>query len=49
MTAIPIHWHVWQLVYSHDVVDTNKGFHFLGIGDKVPPILLQVEVGLLNK
>ena len=49
MIAIPKHCYAWQLVYSHGVIDTNENFHFLGIGKKLPPVLLQVEVTLLNK
>ena len=37
------------MVYSHYVIDTNDNFHFLGIGEKLPPVLLQIEVALLNK
>ena len=46
MIATPIHWYTWELFYSHDVIGTNK---ILGIGEKVPPVLLQIEVVLLNK
>ena len=49
MTASPKHWYAWQLIYSHDVIDTNDNFNFLGIGKKLPPVLLQIEVALLNK
>ena len=49
MTAIPKHWYAWQIVYSHDVIDTNDNFNFLGIGKKLPPVLLQIEVVLLSK
>ena len=52
MISIPVHWYPWQLAYSNvaiAVVDTNQGFHFLGIGEDVPPVLLQIEVALLNK
>ena len=48
MIAIPIHWYPWQLVYSHDVIDTNEGFYFLSTGKEVPPVLLQIEIVLLN-
>ena len=44
MITIPKHWYDRQLVYSHDVADTNDNFHFLGIGEKLPPVLLQIEV-----
>ena len=47
--AIPIHWYAWQMVYSHDVIDTSDNFHFFSIGEKGPPILLQIEVDLLSK
>ena len=36
MIAIPICWYAGQLVYSRDVIETNKSFHFLEIGEKVP-------------
>ena len=52
MISIPVHCYPWQLAYSNvviAVVDTNQGFHFLGIGENVPPVLLQIEVALLNK
>ena len=49
MIAIPKHCYTWKLVYSHDVFDINERFHFLGIGKKLPPVLLQIEVALLNK
>ena len=49
MIAISKHWYTWQLVYSHDVNDTNDNFHFLGIGAKLPPVLLQIGVAFLNK
>ena len=49
MIAIPNYWYVWQLVYSHDVIDTNDKFSFLVIGEKHPPVLLGIEVALLNK
>lgn len=48
MIAIPVHWYAWKLAYSKDViavVDTNEGFHFLGIGENVHPVLLQIEDG----
>ena len=48
MIAILKHWYAWQLVHSHDVIDTNDNFHFLGIGEKVPPVLLQIEIAFLN-
>ena len=32
-----------------NVSDTNDNFHFLGIDKKLPPVLLQIEVALLNK
>ena len=38
MIAIPKHWYAWQLVYRHDVIETNDNFDFLGIGDKLPPV-----------
>ena len=40
---------LWQFVYIHDVIDTNDNFHFLGISEKLPPVLLQIEVAFLNK
>ena len=46
---IPKHWYAWQLVYCHDVIETNVNFNFLGVGNKLPPVLLQIEVALLNK
>ena len=49
MTAIQKDWYAWQLVYSHDVIDTNGQFNFQVIGEKLPPILLRIEVALLNK
>ena len=49
MITIPIHWYAWQLIYSHDVIDANETFHFLGIGEKFPPVSLRIEVTLLNK
>ena len=42
MIAIPIY-HASQLVYSHDVIDTNDNFHFLDIGEKLPPVLLRID------
>ena len=48
MIAIPKHWYAWQSVYSHDVIDTNENFHFRDIGKKLPQVLLQIEVALLN-
>ena len=47
--AIPKHWYAWQLVNKHDVIDTNDNFYFLGIGEKLPPVLLRIEVAFLNK
>ena len=49
MIAISKHWYAWQLVYSHNVIDTNDNFHFLGIGEKLPPVFLRIEVAFLNK
>ena len=49
MIAIPSGCRTWSLVYSHDVVDTNANFNFLGIGEKLPPVLLRIQVALLNK
>ena len=49
MVPITKYWYVWQLVHSHDVIDTNDNFHFLDIGEKLPPVLLQIEVTFLNK
>ena len=49
MTAIPKHWYVWQLVYSHDVIDTNDHFNFLDIGEKLPPVLLQIEIAFVEQ
>ena len=49
MIAIPIHWYSWQLVYSHGVFYTIESFHFLGTDKKVPPVLLWIEIALLNK
>ena len=49
MIAIQKHWYAWQLVYSHDVIGTNDNFHFLGTGEKRPPVFLRIEVALLNK
>ena len=46
---IPKHWYAWQLVYSYDVIDTNDNFHFLGIGEKLPSVLLRIRVALLKK
>ena len=46
---ISIYLYPWQLVYSHDVIDTNASFHFLSIGEKVFSVLLQIEVALMNK
>ena len=37
------------MVYSHDVIETNGNFNLLGIGERLPPVLLQIEIGLLNK
>ena len=37
------------MVYSHDVIDMNENYYFLDIGEKVPPVLLWIEVVLLNK
>ena len=47
--ASPMHWYAWQLLYSHYVTDTSESFHFLDIDKNVPPILLWIEVALLNK
>ena len=49
MISIPKHWYAGQFVYSHYVIDTNDNFRFLGIGEKFPPVLLQIEVSFLNK
>ena len=49
MITIPKHWYAWQLVYCHDVMETNDNFNFLCVGNKLPPVLLQIEVALLNK
>ena len=49
MIAIPKHLYVSQLVYNHDIIDTNDNFNFLGIGEKLPPVLLWIEVALLKK
>ena len=49
MIANPVHCHAWQLVYRHDAIDTNENFHFLGIGEKAPPVFLGIEIALLNK
>ena len=49
MIAISKHWYAWQLVYNHDVIESNEKFTFLGIGEKLPPVLLPIEVALLNK
>ena len=50
MITIAIHWYAWHLVYCHDdVIDINESFHFLGIGEKVPPVMLRIDVGLLKK
>ena len=42
------------MLYSHDLIDTNDNFHFLGIDEKLPPVLLQIlekveKVALLSK
>ena len=49
MISIPKHWYAWQFVYSHYLIDTNDNFRFLGIGEKLPPVFLQIEVSFLNK
>ena len=49
MIAIPKHRYAWQLVYSHDVIDTNENYHFLGISNKIHPVLWPIEVNLLDK
>ena len=49
MIAIPKYWYPWQLVYSHDVINNNDRFSFLGIDEKLLPVLLRIEVALLNK
>ena len=48
MITIPKHWYAWQFVYSNDVIETNEEFHFLGIGKNLSPVLLRIEVDLLN-
>ena len=45
---MPIHWYARQLVYSHDVINTNESLHFLTICEKVSRVLLRIEVALLN-
>ena len=42
MIANPKHWYAWQLVYSHDVIGTNNNFYFLGVDEKLPPVLLRM-------
>ena len=49
MIAIPKHCYAWQLVYSHDIIETNDNFNFLGVGEKLPLVLLRIMVALLNK
>ena len=49
IAAIPIHWYVWQMVYIHEVTDINESFRFLGIGEKVTPVLLRLDVALLKQ
>ena len=39
----------YLLLRCHDVIDTNDNFDFLDIGEKFPPVLLQIEVAFLNK
>ena len=48
MIAIPLHWQAWSLIYSHDVIDIDESYHFLGIGDKVPSVLSRIKIALLN-
>ena len=38
-----------KLVNSHDVIDTNDDSHFLSTGEKLPPVLLQIDVALLDR
>ena len=54
MSKLPTKWllsknYAWQLIYSHEVMDTNDNFKFLGIFEKLPPVLLRIQVTLLNK
>ena len=37
-----------QSVYSHNVVDTNESFHFLGISEKTPPVLFRLLCWIVN-
>ena len=49
MIAIPKHRYAWRLVCSHDVIETNNNINFLGIGEKLPLVLLRIEVAFLKK
>ena len=48
MSTPPNRWLESQLVYSHNVVDTNKSFHFLGISEKTPPVLFRLLYWIIN-
>ena len=37
------------MVYIHEVTDINESFRFLGIGEKVTPVLLRLDVALLKQ